>query len=661
MRAGSIVLVALLGLAGVVFEHRVVVGGIAWFGFLFFVMSGWGYLVVRTTRVPDPDFGLRAAWGIAGFLAISGVLLALGLCNARALEGLIAIGFAGFAWREWTTERSLLACCASVFHSVRADPKRLFACAIVGLALFELVAGVCKLRGNVWDDDVAYTSFLRRLLDIGNMNEPFSFRRLGAYGGQVVLNATAAVRGNMQNIYLVDHGLCQGLMFLLVHGYARSKKLAGIYQALLVLVLLLLPSTSINTASHYSGVVGFVALYRTVVLVGETGHGLERRYLAIAALLGAGICTLRQNYIPVVMFFVGFVLIARLWKLVRIDGLRRAWTAERALWLILVAVSGVVILPYCVAAYTSNGSFLFPLMRGTWNHGLQLTPYVWSWSQELEFFKQCLLEPHGIVVIAPLCCVVLFVKDERSGRPLGALFAASTLAFLLLVHSLTSSDPLNLWRYAFGYVATLTIVLAIELAPSRQRPPAIAHGRVARWVVVGALLLQVVGTCDELWARCRAMRRDVHAARVADHHPDRHEKVVQRYRELQQAIPAGARVMTMLDYAGHLDFKRNDLLLIDTPGWCAWDRYPAFEGPTAVKAYFLAHGIRYVAFVRPEKSVALYRRDGWLRRLYTDREIFRIMAAYLVDTIDAMTALSTSHRILFEKEGMVVIDLESPR
>ncbi|MBA3454812.1 MAG: hypothetical protein H0T42_17120, partial [Deltaproteobacteria bacterium] len=574
-----------------------------------------------------------------------------------------AIGFAGFVWRELVTPVPVLGLVRDGYSFLRADPKRLFAVLIVLLALLQLVGGVAKLGGNVWDDDIAYTSFLKRLLDIGDMNEPFSFRRLGAYGGQIVLNGTASVRGSMSNIFLIDHGLCQGLSVLLVASYVRSKKIDGVWQALILVTLLMLPNTSINTASYYSGVAGFVALYRTIVLFGQvTNIAEQRRYMAVAALLGAAICTLRQNYIPVVVFFLGFVLIVRLWTGARQNGLRVTWKVERGLWLVLIATTAIALAPYCIAAYRSNESFLFPLMAGTWNHGLKLTPYVWSWLQELEFFVWCCVEPHGIIVVVPLFCVLIIVKDDRPGSPLMSLFVASAVAFLILIHTFTSSDPQNLWRYAFGYSVALTMMLAAEVAPSPVNRRTLRLGWLARWVVLASLLFQVLETRTELRWRYRTIISDLKITISMDRKPRKTDVVADLYADLQRSIPPGARVMTMLDAAGYLDFTRNDILIIDMPGWCAWDPgYPSFAGADAVKAYFRSHGIRYVAYIEPDKSIALYRRDGWMQRLYMDNEVSRIMAAYLVDTIDVMRDLSYSHRILFQRDGHIVLDLETPR
>jgi len=663
LRAASILLVLAAGLAGILLDRYIMLGGLPWLAFLFFVMSGWGFLIVRGFRLADPDFGLRAVWGIAGFLACGGVLLALDSCTALAIKGLVGIGFAGFVWRELVTPVPLLGAVHNGYAFLRADPKRLFIVLIVLLALFQMAGGVAKLGGNVWDDDIAYTSFLRRLLDIGNMNEPFSFRRLGAYGGQIILNGAASVRGNMANIFLIDHGLCQGLSVLLVASYVRSKKLDAVWQALIVIGLLMLPNTSINTASYWSGVAGFVALYRTMVLfAGVTETSVQRRYMAVAALLGAAICTLRQNYIPVVVFFLGFILIARLWTGARATSLRPTWRAERGLWGILIGVTAIALAPYCLAAYQSNKSFLFPLMQGTWNHGLQLTPYVWSWMQELEFFVWCCVEPHGIIVVVPLFCVLIIVKDDRPGSPLTSLFVASTFSFLILIHTFTSSDPQNLWRYAFGYSVALTMMLAAEIAPSPFNRRTLKLGWLARWVVLASLLFQVLETRVDLRWRYRTIISDLRMTLAMDKKPGKVDKVAELYTDLQHSIPEGARVMTMLDAAGHLDFTRNDILIIDMPGWCAWQPgYPSFAGHEAVKAYFKSHGIRYVAYVEPDKSIALYRRDGWMQRLYVDNEVSRIMAAYLVDTIDVMKELSHRHKILFQRDGHIVLDLETPR
>jgi hypothetical protein len=65
-----------------------------------------------------------------------------------------------------------------------------------------------------------------------------------------------------------------------------------------------------------------------------------------------------------------------------------------------------------------------------------------------------------------------------------------------------------------------------------------------------------------------------------------------------------------------------------------------------------------VAFVRPDVSRYLYRREFWLIRTFFEVEMWRLMGPYIVDTIDSLTELAARHEILHEGDGMVVVDLE---
>ncbi|MGH2901485.1 MAG: hypothetical protein ACRDMZ_22605, partial [Solirubrobacteraceae bacterium] len=347
-------------------------GGIAWLGLLFFALAGWGAIVERIARVRVADFGLRALLGAAGFLAIGGLGAAIGVLSRPVVLALIGAGVAGFAWHELTTQ-------AAVWYRVRDGLAYLRRRPALGvlvivlalLACVRLLGAVAALDRNPWDDDVAYTPLVKRLLDIGNLVEPFSFRRLGAYGGQTVLEALAAARGSLANVHLVDKGLCLGLALLAITGYARERRTRPLWLALIVLVVLLLPDTAINTASYWSGAALFLALYRCVV----------REHWALAGLVGAAACTLRQNFMVVAVVFLAAVLAMRLVQLARTMPLREAWRVDRRAWLEAAGVALVALIPWMIAAFRSNHTFLFPLVDGTWNHELSLNPAVVTWPQ----------------------------------------------------------------------------------------------------------------------------------------------------------------------------------------------------------------------------------------------------------------------------------------
>ncbi len=653
LRVSTIAIVIALGAYGLARPEAVLTGGIAWLAFLFFVLSGWGWLVTRIARVEDPDFGMRAVWGTAGFVAIAGVLVMLGLCRRPVILALIALGAAGFGWREAVVGDPLWQLARRGIRELRARPLLGYLAIVLGaFAILRMLGGVFELDRNPWDDDIAYTPLVKRLLDAGNLVEPFSFRRLGAFGGQSVLQAVVAARGTLANAHLFDQALSFGLTMLLLVGYARSlARVPGFWLAVIAIAVLLMPDISINTASYWSGASVFFALYRTVV-VGRLG---------MAALVGAYACTLRQNYIPVVVMFLAFTLLSQLAHQARTTRWRDAWRAHRGTWLHVIAVAVLALIPWCIAAFESNRTFLFPLMQGTWNHGLSLNPTAWSWVDQLSFFISCCIDTEPIVVIPVLFALVVFAKDARAGRPLHCLLVANTLGIFLLAKSFSGADAYSIWRYGFGYALALLLVFSLEVANESADNP-VELAALGRWLLLAALLVQIAFARIGVVKRYAEEFQDLREGIAIDRHGDPNARVEARhYAALQAAIPAGAKVAALLDDPAFLDYSRNDIFNLDTPGWASLDpQLPVFAGAEPVRAYFLSLGVRYLAFVRSESSRYFYRREFWRWRVFNDSEIFQVMSAYMIAAIDAFDQLAQTSKVIYEADGMVVLDLDGP-
>lgn len=641
LRLATILAAIGLGACGLGMPSSVLGGAVAWLGFLVFVASGWGYVVVRIARVDDADLGQRALYGLAGYLAVCGPLLALGVLARPVILGIVGVGALAAAWREWTTEEPVWAHASHALRAVRARPAiSLFAFVLVGLVVLQIVGAVATLDRNPWDDDIAYTPLVKRLLDTGDLVEPFSFRRLGAYGGQTVLGALGGARGSLANIHLVDRGLCYAISLLLLVGYARKLGTQPLWTALVALVVVLMPDTSINTASYWSGVAVFVALYRCVIA----------EQWALAGLVGAAACTLRQNYVAIAVGFLGLVLLARL--------RRSSWSAERRNWALAAGIAALVSIPYLVAAYRSNGTFLFPFLEGTWNPNVSLRATAPSWTDELQFLVWCFIETHPIVVIPSVFAAMVFATDPRPGKPIVALLVASTLSLLLMVHSFVGSDTNHLWRYMFASALTLLAVFALEIGADESRTRLVPLGR---WILLASLLLQLVVQREALPKRFSSLFENLREARTLGRHGDPSARAEQqRYAALQASIPAGERVLIMLDDPQYLDFARNRIFNLDTPGYASpKPRLPAFAGAQALRAYLRGQGIRYVAFVRSERSRYFYRRPFWLWRIFNDAEIFQTMSAYTLDAIDTLATLATETQVLHDENGLVALDLGS--
>lgn len=655
LRVATIVLVLALGAAGLAMPASVLRGGVAWLAFLFFVLSGWGYVIVRIRKVADPDFGLRAAWGAAGYLAVAGIGIAAGRLARPQILALIGLGAAGFAWRELVSPVASWHRVRDGLRYLRAKPGPAAVVAVlVALALFQMIAAVAALDRSPWDDDLAYTPLLKRLIDTGDLIEPFSFRRMGAYGGQTALGALAAARGTLANHHLVDHALFFGIALLIVFGKAGERRVQPIWAVMIALVLLLLPDTSINTGAHWSGVAMFLALYRAVA----------RDHWSLVGLVGAAACTLRQNYIAVVVLFVVLVLARRLLATRRVTSWREAVQIERPRWKLLAAVAVLATAGWWVAAFLSNRTVLFPFQGGTWNHELSLQPTGTTWVQEVLRLAWASIETTPIVVVPVLFALLAFTDDDRLGAPLRSFFIAAGLGFLVLVHSFEAADPTHLWRYAFGFAIALTAIFVVEVGAEHERSAKLAP--LGRWLLLAALALQLLVERGAVPRRFIALAGDLREAAAIDRRGDPSALVeARRHAAMQAAIPAGAAVAVLLDDPAALDFRRNRIANLDTPGFASprtgdGAQLPAFRGAEPLREYFVAAGYPYVAFVRSERSRYCHRRGFWLWRLFNDGEMFQIMSAYELDMIDSLAELATTTTVLHDDDGLVVLDLTAP-
>jgi len=160
-----------------------------WGAVLLVSCSGWGGLIERLAFSDRRhDLGMRMAWGFGAVLSLGGVLCLMGWANARVLLALALIGVglacvrAAAAWGDDDRAKSL--------PSIGMAPLLLF----VGiLAALQYYGGIARAKISPDDDLAVYFVFPEKILASGTLIEPFSLRRLAAYGGQSFLHALTLV------------------------------------------------------------------------------------------------------------------------------------------------------------------------------------------------------------------------------------------------------------------------------------------------------------------------------------------------------------------------------------------------------------------------------------------------------------------------------------
>jgi hypothetical protein len=645
----ALVAAAILGLS----DPHTLAGGGAWGLVVLAVLYGYGAGIRRFMRI-DVLVGEQLALGTIAWLFLAGVLLSAGIASRVPLLVLAGIGFA-LTLVELAQRRQF----PRLRRSTRDEHW-----VITGLAfalgvflLFNLLAKV-GTRGNPYDDHVAYTAFVKRMLDVGDLVEPFSFRRLSAYGGQTALLALAALRGDVQSTDLLDGGVFQIVAVLLVIDTIRRRQLHVTITVVIVVLLLCLWDLSINSAATWTGFACFMAAYAFA-----TRDDLApRTSLVLTFAACAAACTLRQNYLLPAGLFALLLLASHVRAGAAKSSWRDAWLEERGTAALAVGVSALIVLPYAVAAWQSNRTFLYPILLGTWNPTAPLRPTGGTVFDEVAFFAGVLLKPDSLRIWWLLLPLMFLARDVRARRPWRALVIANCAGFAFLIHSFMLSDSNTLWRYGFGYMTAMAIAFMIEVAGAlptfgdRSSESALQLPRVAVVLVWLGVAAQAI------------LARDVPASKLV--HSVENVKAgltlgsgivddrVVGYADMQATIPPGARVAILLDDAYLLDYRRNRIFNLDLPGFSAPRAgLPSFTSPRHWRAYFNSLGIRYVAFVAKEYSSYLFRRPGWLWRMYADDELWRFMAAHMVDTLDTLHALADSGRVLYHDHGLYAVDL----
>jgi hypothetical protein len=637
-------------------------GAALWGLLLTWSFAAWGRVLLRALAPT-----VRAGWGLDGTL---GAALTLSAGGALACVRLVSVttvvlwAVAGVVLEASARFRVARAAPAAPTHSPRvrfALGQRLLVLwvALVGLSVLmglSYLGSVANPDFNVWDDNMAYRSFARQFLDTGTLYEPFSYRRIGAYGGQSYLHAMVLALTDRDRLHIVDNGIAPLLLFGMILGYRRarwSSRLGGV--AALVL-LVTLPYTPHNLGSAFTGVLFFFGLFRVF-----DDPALEQAPKARAlcvGLMAAAVCTLRQNYLSAAVLYAAFGYLAYL--LTAAD--RRAWRTEVVY---AAGATALFLLPWMLLSQLMVHTALYPVLRGNIRPDFGIQGSV-TLGEELRWTWANLFTPKPIQALGLLFMAVFVLTPSRRSRALHALLFASMGAYVLMMHFFrTFSDADSIARYylaftvAFGLAATLKIL--DEVGVSRRGAPFLAAS-----LCVATLALQLWNVREPLSGLFT--KHLTSAETVFAHRGDALGNTTQDdlYRRLQDSVPAGAGLLVMLDHTYLLDGKRNPVFQYDHPGVMGPGGIPTFDGPEAWATYMLAHGVRFVAYQIGNSSVE-YKRPMWDQRAAivvppTGRGgFYKLQALFELTSFDTLEALGKSRVNVFTEGDIHVIDLSARR
>jgi hypothetical protein len=590
----------------------------AWGLIVLAAFAGWGCAAARVARIPaeDRDWALSVTWGMAVVIAIGGVLALFGLANRAALIA-IAIAGCGFAVTSlclWSRPRNL----------------DWGAAAVLAVTMIVFYApSVASRNLEPYDDYLAYFPMVHRLLDTGSMIDPFSFRRLSTYGGQSLLDALAITVGSEKNMNVLDAGIAMVALGGLIYSSLRLALRPAVATACTIAALLV-PIVRHNTMSQATGVLLWLALYRTFRLKSPV----------LAGLLLAALCTLRSNYIgaAAILALAALVPAAGLITTVR-DRLRFA------------AAAGAGIVCWALLLYRSSGSPVYPLFAGFARYSYSAGA---AWSDRLHAMVVALTNFNALFLLVPLAVALIAIRGAHV-----PFSAAALLGSLMIPMVLPFSDPASVFRYvqpiAFG---SLLIAVTALIQSDLIQINATRRKQIA--VVLALMMFPLWGMYAVISVKQAAGALASLPAEIADETPLYPHDVAARYRRLESAVPEAASVYAIVPLPSLFDYKGHRVLPPDLIG-CASPPpgMPFFRGPAEVKEYLLSLGIEYIAyndFDHPSVETG-YWRWWWRERAAFQNPVLKPMTPYVLDLMENVDRLAASEGLIFRDGDLSVIRL----
>jgi len=316
------------------------------------------------------------------------------------------------------------------------------------------------------------------------------------------------------------------------------------------------------------------------------------------------------------------------------------------------------LIPWALLSYRSHRTFIFPLMNGNYRAEYGALTTHSDFETRLKFFwlNICYCQP--IRTIPFFLLAGALIPARKTGRALPALLLATLIGFIAVVYSLPLSDEKNIARYYMGFA--VAAVVAVSLAsfaalPRRRSLPLRGQHLLALVFVVAAIVDHVQEQRDALY------RDYLHFEAVISKAGAKPSSLVptdEAYRALQASVPAGARMLVMVDEPIWFDFRRNPIDIVDLPGSVSPAPGMPLDDDEKLVTYLHNLGYRYVAFVRADNSKSLYRRPHWKNLLTGSEEIWRKSAPFYLHMFERWDGLASSRAHLFDNGTMVALDLD---
>jgi hypothetical protein len=642
--------------------------------------SFWGYGEALRRALKRPEFddlgwGLTAAWGMAVTLAIGGFLMMISLAKSPVLTVVVLLGaaFAAYYIAELLTQSTNPSKPSKKSKSSeqnarektlvkenkgqrRFDPVSVFLYALpwsfAALAFATAVAWPHHIDPN--DDLVCYLMLPKKILATGTLIEPFSFQRAGTFGGQAILQALAMIPGNELNGHVPERGLSMLVIFGILLGVCRRLPMPYSIAAVLLLICFwFVPVPRISTNGAMTGGCLLLALVDSLHRVRSSDSSKWNwRLLLPGALLAAGACCIKPTYAVVIAGIFAALFIASFF-------IGKPWPEKMVAFRNLILTGAIciaILVPFSVVLYQSNGTPMVPPISGFVSKAFQTYDHP-EFSKNLQALFAFLSVPNTLAILAMLLPIFLFAGPKEGLWVIGGIFAG----FVVIVIRFGALAYLDLYRYLYPILVPVFLwYLAMALKTAATAAPRTGFLRQPVTISLAIAVVLVAFAWPSFSQGAVELRAQVQSlpTQIAGGNSFLDPRLRASYQTIQNAIPPGAKVLTMVDASYWLDYKRNPMVSINAVGGSSPPPgIPFGKGPQALADYLRGLGFEYVIAVDFNNAVLLYTRRLWTTNTRPEWFYPQIWRPRFLDVMDSIDDWDLEGKVIARSGNLRLFDL----
>lgn len=564
---------------------------ILWSVTILFSLLGWGWFVVSPSSKKDYSLGEMGVFGMAFSMIFGGVLNVLKLISPFSIKLFVFAGALLFFIYCSKQHRQIITGIRSGILIVRSNKFILFfSIAIAVFISIRLLMSLSFYGFHGFDDEAGYLAFPHKMIETGELGpDPFSERRLvSSLGGMYFLHTFILAAVDYKYIHSIDNCVAYIIFLMLLF---KIVSVATLPRSLSIIIAVL-AAVIASPTSNITAVFVSAALFLYILKLTFSHHKDAYENFIIAPLVIAALIITKSNMIAPTAILAAYLYITQAVTFFKND---QGYKRVVGILLMPTILICTYVLPWMVSMYKSSGTLLYPIL-GNGYHGISYGTFLSHYfSFDVYSFARLFFELYGALgLLVPALMVggmfILFkVKDKN--RFLAALCVALT-GVLVLIYT---TGGYSLYYYSFAFLMPTVIFCLIAICSQKDKNELLIQS-FSFAIIAFMLGIYFQKGFDILQEIKRGVSFEDGVSVGYLNKPLMTIEERNSYKNLQDAIPEHETLLARLDKNFLLDFKRNKVYVVDSPGASSFPPgMPMFKGENALSDYLLSKNIKYIA------------------------------------------------------------------